>query len=113
MTYNNPDYEKKKRMGFWAYGVSKEIKLWNEYNGSLYVPIGFFNTLYKYHPINTDYVDYSVSKPIKIKSDIKLRDYQENTINIDFLTILPITLFIFARMDFVSNLLAYFLFTKA
>lgn len=77
LTYNNPDYEKKKRMGFWAYGVSKDIKLWNEYNGSLYIPIGFFSKLYNHHPISSDYIDYSVSKHIEITSDIKLRNYQE------------------------------------
>ena len=77
LTYGNPDYEKKKRMGFWAYGMSKDIKLWNEYNGSLYAPIGFFNTLYKYHPVASDYTDYSVVKKANIKSNIKLRDYQE------------------------------------
>ena len=77
LTYKNPDYEKKKRMGFWAYGMSKDIKLWNEYNDTLYLPIGFFNTLYNYHPISSDYTDYSVEKPIEITSDIKLRDYQE------------------------------------
>lgn len=77
LTYKNPDYEKKKRMGFWAYGMSKEIKMYNEYNGSLYLPVGFFNTLYNFHPVPKDYVDYSVSKKINITSDIKLRDYQE------------------------------------
>ena len=77
LTYKNPDYDKKKRMGFWAYGISKEIKLYNEYNNSLYLPIGFFNTLYNYHPVASDYVDYSVVKKVNIKSDIKLRDYQE------------------------------------
>ena len=77
LTYNNPDYEKKKRMGFWAYGVSKDIKLWNEYNNSLYVPIGFFNNLYNFYPFSNAYVDYSVIRPIKISSNIKLRDYQE------------------------------------
>ena len=77
LTYNNPDYEKKKRMGFWAYGVSKEIKLYNEYNGSLYLPIGFFNTLYNYHSVASDYVDYTSVKKATIKSDIVLRDYQE------------------------------------
>lgn len=77
LTYKNPDYEKKKRMGFWAYGISRDIKLWNEYNGSLYLPIGFFNSLYKFHPITSDYVDYSVTRTIDIKSNITLRDYQE------------------------------------
>lgn len=77
LTYNNPDYEKKKRMGFWAYGMSKDIKMYNEYNGNLYIPVGFFNKLYEFHPIASDYIDYSVTKPIKITSEIKLRNYQE------------------------------------
>lgn len=77
LTYNNPDYEKKKRMGFWAYGISRDIKLYNEYNNSLYLPIGFFNELYKYHSVASDYVDYSVVKKANIKSNIQLRDYQE------------------------------------
>lgn len=77
LTYKNPDYEKRKFMGFYAYGTPKEIKLYNEYNNSLYLPIGFFNELYKYHPIASDYVDYSVVKNANIKSNIQLRDYQE------------------------------------
>ena len=77
LTYKNPDYEKKKRMGFWAYGISKDIKLYNEYNNSLYLPIGFFNKLYEYHPISSDYIDYSVVKKANIKSNIVLRNYQE------------------------------------
>ena len=77
LTHKNPEYEKKKRMGFWAYGMDREIKLYNEYNGSLYVPIGFFNELYNFHPYIKDYVDYTVVKKINISSQIKLRNYQE------------------------------------
>lgn len=77
LTYKNPDYEKRKSMGFYAYGTPKEIKLYNEYNNSLYLPIGFFNKLYQHYPISSDYVDYSITKKANIKSDIKLRDYQE------------------------------------
>lgn len=77
LTHKNPEYEKKKRMGFWAYGMDKDIKLYNEYNGSLYVPIGFFNELYNFHPHIKDYVDYTVVKKINISSQIKLRNYQE------------------------------------
>lgn len=77
LTYNNPDYEKKKRMNFYVGYMQKQIKLYTEFGGSLYLPIGFFNTLYNYHPVASDYVDYSVIKKINITSDIKLRDYQE------------------------------------
>lgn len=77
LTYKNPDIEKKKRMGFYTYGMNKEIKLYNEYNGNLYVPVGFFETLYKFHPISTDYIDCTISKKANIKSNITLRNYQE------------------------------------
>lgn len=77
LTFTNPDYDKKKRMGFWVYGTPKQIKLYNEYNNMLYIPVGFFEELYKFHPISSDYIDYSVSRKINIDSDIVLRDYQE------------------------------------
>lgn len=77
LTYNNPDYEKKKRMNFYVGYMQKQIKLYTEFGGSLYLPIGFFNTLYQYHPVASDYIDYSVVKKADIKSNIKLRDYQE------------------------------------
>ena len=77
LTYKNPDVEKKKRMGFYTYGMSKEIRLYNEYNGNLYVPVGFFEQLYNFHPVATDYIDCTISKNASIKSSITLRNYQE------------------------------------
>ena len=77
LTFKNPQHEKMKRMGYWAYGTPKEIKLFDEYNGSIYCPIGFFDKLFAFHPVPKDYSDYSVEVPIDIKSNIKLRDYQE------------------------------------
>ena len=40
LTYNNPDYQKKKNMGFYVYGTPKEIKLYDYYNGDIYLPLG-------------------------------------------------------------------------
>lgn len=77
LTFKNTDYDKKKRMGFYTYGMSKDIKLYNDYNGSLYVPYGFFDNLYSFYPYKNNYVDYTTTKHVNIKSDIKLRDYQE------------------------------------
>lgn len=76
LTHKNPKYAKMKQMGYYAYGVTKDIKLYTDYEGCLYVPIGFFNDLWKKHPYKQDYLDYSVSKKVDIKSDITLRDYQ-------------------------------------
>ena len=77
LTYKNPQYQKMRSMNFYVGGMSKDIKLYNEYNNRLYLPVGFFNKLYEYHPIANDYIDYSVVKKANIKSNIKLRDYQE------------------------------------
>lgn len=77
LTYKNPDYEKKKRMGLWYYGTPKEIMIYNYYNGKYYLPIGCFEDIWKIHPYANDYKDYSVDVPIKITSNIQLRNYQE------------------------------------
>ena len=77
LVFKNPELEKKKRMGFWVYGMEKVVKLYDEFNGKLYLPIGAIDDLYKIHPNTKDYEDYTVLNPINIKSEIKLRDYQE------------------------------------
>lgn len=80
LTYKNPDYVKRRNMGYFRYGIARDIKLYNEYCGSLYTPIGFFDELWKFHPVPVDYTDFSVTRPIVIESDIKLRDYQQPVI---------------------------------
>ena len=77
LTIKNPDYDKKRRMGIWLGNTPKFIKLYDSYNGDLYVPIGCFNDIWTLHPLSKDYIDYSNSVPIRIESDIKLRDYQQ------------------------------------
>lgn len=77
LTFKNSEYEKKRRLGFYCYGMDREIKLYEVYNGNLYVPYGFFEKLYKKHPYVRDYLDYTVSKKVNIKSNIVLRNYQE------------------------------------
>lgn len=77
LTIKNPDYDKKKRLGFWTGGIPKVIKLFNEYDNDLYLPIGCFNDIWNIHPIKEDYCDYSVTKKANIKSNIILRDYQK------------------------------------
>lgn len=80
LTMSNPEFEKKRRMGFYCYGMNKEVKLYNLYDGKLYVPYGFFNDLYNIHPINSDYQDYTVVKKVNLTHNLKLRDYQKPAI---------------------------------
>lgn len=79
-TYRNPMYDKKMRMGFYLGKTSKTIRLYDFYRDNLYLPIGCFQDMWNLHPIKKDYVDYSVTKEIKINSNMKLRNYQEPVI---------------------------------
>ncbi len=76
LTFKNPEIEKRRRMGFYVYGMNKTVKLYNEYEGNLYTPIGFFNKLFNIHPHKEDYIDCTTQKKVKIDSDITLRNYQ-------------------------------------
>lgn len=77
LTFSNPDYIKKQRMGFWIGKTPKTIKLYDYYNDNIYLPIGCFEDIWKLHPIKEDYKDYSITKKRNIKSNIVLRDYQK------------------------------------
>lgn len=77
LTFNNPDYIKKQRMGFWVGKTPKTIKLYDCYNDNLYLPIGCFEDIWQLHPYKEDYKDYSITKQRNIKSNIVLRNYQE------------------------------------
>ena len=60
LTFKNPQYDKMRRMGYWAYGTPKEIKLYDEYEGNIYCPMGFFDKLFRFYPVPKDYTDYSL-----------------------------------------------------
>ena len=77
LTFNNPDYTKKQRMGFWIGKTPKTIKLYDYYNDNIYLPIGCFENIWQLHPHKEDYKDYSITKKANIKSNIVLRNYQE------------------------------------
>ena len=77
LVFKNPDYDKKKRMGFWTGGISKTISLYSIYQDKLYLPIGCFEDIWKINPKIEDFTDYAVTKKRNIKSNIILRDYQK------------------------------------
>ena len=77
LTFSNPDYIKKQRMGFWMGKTPKTISLYDSYQGNIYLPIGCFNDIWDIHPYKEDYVDYTTTKKANIKSNIVLRDYQK------------------------------------
>lgn len=77
LEFKNPDYIKKQRMNFYVGKTPKTIKLYDNFEGTLYIPTGSFEQLWKIHPYKDDYVDYTVSRSIEVKSSISLREYQE------------------------------------
>lgn len=81
LTFNNPDYTKKQRMGFWIGKTPKTIKLYDYYDDNIYLPIGCFDDIWQLHPHKEDYKDYSITKKANIKSNIVLRNYQEPCAN--------------------------------
>lgn len=81
LTFTNPDYIKKQRMGFWVSKTPKIISLYDYYQDNIYLPIGCFDDIWKLHPIKEDYVDYTTTKKADINSNIILRDYQKPCID--------------------------------
>ena len=77
LTFSNPDYVKKQRLGFWIGKTPKRLKLYDYYQDNIYLPIGCFEDIWNIHPYKEDYKDYSVSRRANIVSNIKLRDYQQ------------------------------------
>lgn len=73
----NPEYAKRKKMGYWVGKIPKNIILYGSCGGNLYLPMGVFSSIWKLHPYKEDYTDYSVIVPINVKSNIKLREYQK------------------------------------
>ena len=77
LTFSNPDYIKKQRLGFWLGKTPKTISLYDYYENNIYLPIGCFDDIWDIHPHKEDYTDYTTTKKANIKSNIVLRDYQE------------------------------------
>lgn len=77
LVFTNPDYIKKKKMGFWIGKTAKSIKLYDIYDDMIYLPLGCFEDIFKIHPNIKDYRDYTSTVRRDIKSNIILRDYQK------------------------------------
>lgn len=77
LTFKNPDYIKKQRMGFWCGRTPKSISLYDYYEDNIYLPIGCFEDIWNIHPKKEDYTDYTTTRKANIKSNIILRDYQK------------------------------------
>ena len=77
LTFANPDYIKKQRMGFWLGKTPKTLNLYDFYQDNIYLPIGCFEDIWNIHPHSEDYTDYTTTNKANIVSNITLRDYQK------------------------------------
>lgn len=83
LTINNPDYEKKLRMGFYIGKTPKKLTLYITKDNDIIVPYGYKDTLLN---LIKD-LDYKIitehkNRPVSIEyiGNIKLYDYQENAL---------------------------------
>lgn len=77
LVYDNPDYIKKQRMGFSIYKTPRTIKLYELYDGNIYLPLGCFKDIFRMYSKVEYYRDYTIKVSRTIKSNITLRCYQE------------------------------------
>lgn len=81
LTFENPEYEKKKRMGFWVGKTQKELRLYEIIGNSIRVPYGCLRSLLPL--IHKGDIDASIplTEEIDYHSTISLYDYQEKAKN--------------------------------
>lgn len=77
LTFSNPEYIKKQRMGFSIYKTPKFISLFDYDDDSVYLPIGCLQDIRNMYPDDNLYEVYTSIEPRNIKSSINLRDYQK------------------------------------
>ena len=83
LVFENPQYKKALALGKWTGNIEKEIWLYSEDGGSLVLPFGVLQTLWKSLPKGSfEYeTHFSPFKRLSMTGDIKLYDYQENALN--------------------------------
>ena len=74
---DNPEYEKKLRMGLWLGKTPKKIYLYEENQDSLVLPFGAATEMCKYYSTTDIYTDFAHNEPISIEGSINLYDYQQ------------------------------------
>ena len=73
----NPDFQKRKSMGFYVGNIAKTINLYTVYNNIYYLPIGCFNDVWRIYPNPKNWTDYTSSNKVEVINNIHLRNYQE------------------------------------
>lgn len=81
LTLRNPEYEKKKRMGFWLGKTPEKIRLFQWDGDVLLLPYGCLRTVMRHKKQNDVVkVDMVTPKPVWFGCDIPLYDYQKEAV---------------------------------
>lgn len=80
---SNPDYEKKKRMGFWTGNIPKKICLYEEIPGGVRLPYGLLKEVLARCPDSIKTTDFPEVKRFSLKNvkGVPLYDYQEEAVS--------------------------------
>lgn len=82
LTITNPDYDKKRRMGFWLGGTPKTIRLYAVDGDELIVPYGTLNELRNMEEVGDhEELLFLPRNRVDFKCKIPLYDYQEDAVN--------------------------------
>lgn len=83
LTLDNPDFEKKERMGFWTGNTPRTLRLYEEDGDDLILPYGCRNGLLNLcQSIPYDYERRFTKKdPVNFNCDVPLYDYQKKAVN--------------------------------
>lgn len=84
LTLDNPDFEKKERMGFWTGDTPRKLQLYEEDGGDLILPHGYLRNLIDLCK-NERYeftTKYAKNPPVDFRCEVPLYDYQERAVRV-------------------------------
>lgn len=81
LVLQNPEYEKKERMGFWTGGTPQEIQLYERNGANIDIPFGCLRRVHKAFPQIPIFSAIRAVGAVEYSSGIDLYEYQEKAVN--------------------------------
>ena len=78
LTFKNPEYSQKVKLGLWTGGTPKYLTLYNIVDNNLYLPVGCYEDLVNTFGMKEPALNYDLRSEVNVNIDtsMKLRDYQ-------------------------------------
>ena len=76
----NPEYTKKKRMGFWLGGTPSTLSLYEVHGDKLVLPFGTLRDIVPMIDVNDITMDFPVTESINYHCEVPLYDYQREAV---------------------------------